>query len=86
VKFSAHSRLIAKAIRPGAYESNRFTIIARPAATEEKIEALESRVRRAYGRVERNHPGSKQFKPKPLSEEDKLLLQAVTYGAILIPS
>jgi hypothetical protein len=57
-----------------------------PAATEEKIEAFESRVRRAYGRVERNHPGSRQFKPKPLSEEDKLLLQAVTYGAILIPS
>jgi hypothetical protein len=48
--------------------------------------AFESRVRRAYGRVERNHPGSEQLKPKPLSEEDKLLLQAVTYGAILIPS
>lgn len=57
-----------------------------PAATEEKIEVFESQVRRAYNRVERNHPGSKRFKPKPLSKEDKLLLQAVMYGAIPIPS
>ncbi len=57
-----------------------------PAATEEEIETFESRVRRVYDRVERNHPGSKQFKPTPLSKEDKLLLQAVSHGAILIPS
>jgi hypothetical protein len=57
-----------------------------PAATEEEIETFESRVRRAYDRVERNHPGSKQFKPTPLSKEDQLLLQAVRHGAILIPS
>jgi hypothetical protein len=57
-----------------------------PAATEEEIETFESRVRRAYDRVERSHPGSKNFKPGRLSEEDKLLLQAVSHGAILIPS
>jgi hypothetical protein len=57
-----------------------------PAATEEEIETFESRVRRAYDRVERSHPGSKNFKPRRLSEEDKLLLQAVSHGAILIPS
>jgi hypothetical protein len=57
-----------------------------PAATEEEIETFESRVRRAYDRVERNHPGSKNFSPRRLSEEDKLLLQAVSHGAILIPS
>jgi hypothetical protein len=57
-----------------------------PAATEEEIETFESRVRRAYDRVERNHPGSKNCKPRPLSEEDKLLLQAVIHGAIPIPS
>ncbi len=57
-----------------------------PAATEEEIETFESRVRRTYDRVERNHPGSKNFKPRPLSEEDKLLLQAVRHGAILTPS
>jgi hypothetical protein len=57
-----------------------------PAATEEEIETFESRVRRAYNRVERNHPGSEQFKPKQLSKEDELLLQAVIHGAIPIPS
>lgn len=57
-----------------------------PAATEEEIETFESRVRRAYDRVERNHPGSKQFKPTPLSKEDKPLLQAVVHRAIPIPS
>jgi hypothetical protein len=57
-----------------------------PAATEEGIETFESRVRRAYDRVERNHPGSKNFKPRPLSKEDKLLLQAVIHGAIPIRS
>jgi hypothetical protein len=53
-----------------------------PAATEEEIETFESRVRRVYHRVERNHEGSKQFKPAPLSKEEKLLLQAATHGAI----
>ncbi len=56
-----------------------------PAATEEEIETYESRVRRVYGRVERSHPGSKQFKPAPLSKEEKLLLQAATHGAIQFP-
>ncbi len=55
-----------------------------PAATEDHIETFESRVRRAYGRVERSHPGSKHYKPAPLSEHDKLLLQAVTLGATII--
>ena len=50
-------------------------------ANEKQIETYESRVRRAYYRVERSHPGSKQFKPTPLSERDKLLLQAVMLGA-----
>jgi|GEM_PF-5979222 len=57
-----------------------------PAANDEEIETFESRVRRVYGRVERNHPGSKHFKPTPLSAEDKLLLQAIRHGAIPIPS
>jgi hypothetical protein len=57
-----------------------------PGATEEEIETFESRVRRVYARVERNHPGSKQFKQRPLSKEDRLLLQVVSHGAILIPS
>jgi hypothetical protein len=57
-----------------------------PAATEEEIETFESRVRRVYNRVERNHPGSKRFNPAPLSKEDKLLPQAALHGMILIPS
>jgi hypothetical protein len=56
-----------------------------PAATEEDIETFESKVRRVLGRVERNHPGSEGFKPRPLSKEDKLLLQAVCHGVILVP-
>ena len=55
-----------------------------PAATDEEVETFESRVRRVYGRVERNHPGSKQFKSTPLSKEDKMLLQAIRHGAILM--
>lgn len=57
-----------------------------PGATDEEIETFESRVRRVYGRVDRNHPGSKQFKPRELSKDDRLLLQAVIHGAILISS
>ena len=57
-----------------------------PTATEDEIETFESRVRRIYNRVERNHPGSKRFNPKPLSREDKLLLQAVIHGAVVIRS
>jgi len=53
-----------------------------PFATEEDIGKYELRVRRMYGRVERNHPGSKRFKPPRLSKDDKLLLQAVMLGVI----
>ncbi len=53
-----------------------------PTATEEDIEKYELRVRRVYDRVERNHPGSKKFKPPRLSERDKLLLQVVMLGVI----
>lgn len=56
-----------------------------PAATEEEIEVFESRVRRAFKRVERNHPGSKQFKPPPLSQAVKLLLQAFAHRGIQFP-
>ena len=34
-----------------------------PWATEDSVEGYESRLRRAYNRVEHNHPGSKNFKP-----------------------
>lgn len=57
-----------------------------PAATEEETETFESKVRRSFNRVERNHPGSKQFKPRPLTDEGKLLLQAMTHGVMLFPS
>jgi hypothetical protein len=53
-----------------------------PSATEEDIDKYELRVRRIYNRIERNHPGSKTFKPPRLSERDKLLLQAVMLGVI----
>jgi hypothetical protein len=51
-----------------------------PWAVEKQIETYESKVRRAYYRVERNHPGSKRFRPKPLSERDRLFLQAAIFG------
>jgi hypothetical protein len=51
-------------------------------ATEENIEKYELRVRRMFNRVEQNHEGSKKYRPKRLSEHDKLLLQAVMLGAI----
>jgi hypothetical protein len=53
-----------------------------PSATEEDIEKYESKVRRIYNRIEKNHPGSKTFKPRHLSEQDKLLLQALMSGVI----
>jgi hypothetical protein len=55
-----------------------------PWATEDGIEGYESRLRRAYNRVEQNHPGSKNFKPAPLSEYDKIALEAVLSGIIPI--
>jgi hypothetical protein len=55
-----------------------------PAVIEEQIETYESRVRRAYDRVERSHPGSKQYKPAPLSKEDRVLVQAMMFGARFI--
>jgi hypothetical protein len=57
-----------------------------PSATEEETETFESKVRRSFNRVERNHPGSKHFKPPALTEEGKLVLQAVTHGVMLFPS
>lgn len=56
-----------------------------PGATEEVIETFKSRVRRAYKRVERNHPGSKYFKPPRLSQEAKLRLQVFANGGIQFP-
>jgi hypothetical protein len=53
-----------------------------PSATEENIGKYELRVRRIYDRVEKNHPGSKTFKPQRLSKVDNLLLQAVMLGVI----
>jgi hypothetical protein len=56
------------------------------AATEKEIETFESRVRRVHNRIERSHPGSKRFKPKPLSEQDKLVVQVAMHGGIVIRS
>ena len=53
-----------------------------PQATEQDIETYKLRVRRVYDRVERGHPGSKKFKPPRLSEQDKLLIQAISAGVI----
>jgi hypothetical protein len=53
-----------------------------PNATEANIEKFESRVRRMYDRVERNHPGSKMYRPPRLSKEDKVLLEALRLGVI----
>jgi hypothetical protein len=55
-----------------------------PSATEEGIGKYELRIRRAYGRVERSHPGSAAFEPSPLSISDKVLLQAVMMGLVPI--
>lgn len=51
-----------------------------PTATEDVIEKYESRVRRVHERIERNHPGSKNFKQPRITELDKVLLQAITLG------
>lgn len=51
-------------------------------ATEQDIDKYELRLRRAYNRVERNHPGSSAYRPRRLSERDKLLLQAISAGVI----
>ena len=53
-----------------------------PFATEEHIEGYKSKVRRMSERVERKHPGSKLFRPSPLSREDKHLLNAVMLGVV----
>jgi hypothetical protein len=53
-----------------------------PYATEEHIEAYESKVRRMFDRVERGHPGSSLFKPTPLSKEDRVLVEAIMLGVI----
>jgi hypothetical protein len=55
-----------------------------PSATEEDIEKYESKVRRIYNRIEKNHPGSKTFKRPRLSECDRVVLQAITSGVIPI--
>jgi hypothetical protein len=53
-----------------------------PWATEPGVEGYESRVRRAYNRVEQNHPGSKKFKPAPLTKYSEIVLDAVRSGII----
>lgn len=53
-----------------------------PGATEAEIEKYESKVRRAYTRVEKHHPGSEAYVPEKLSEHDEVLLQAVMLGVI----
>jgi hypothetical protein len=50
-----------------------------PTATEDHIEGQESKLRRAYNRVER------KFKPARLSKNEKLILQAVMLGAVPLP-
>jgi len=55
-----------------------------PSATEEEIGKYESRIRRVYDRVERSHPGSEAFEPPPLSESEKVLLEAVMMGVMPI--
>jgi hypothetical protein len=47
-----------------------------PTPTEDHIEGQESKIRRAFSRVER------KFKPGPFPEHEKLLMQAVMQGAI----
>lgn len=59
---------------------HRIAYLFFPSATEASIETFESKVRRAYARVERSHPGSKFYKPKPFSKEDMLLLRAAMFG------
>jgi hypothetical protein len=53
-----------------------------PGATEDEIEKFESKVRRAYARVERSHPGSEAYVPEELFERDEILLEAVMLGVI----
>ena len=50
-----------------------------PAAMEDHIEGQESKIRRAYNRVER------KFKPARFSKQEKLVIQAVMLGAVPIP-
>ena len=53
-----------------------------PGATEKNIEKYESKARRIYDRVERNHPGSKRFEPRPLSKDNEFLLHAMLSGVV----
>jgi hypothetical protein len=53
-----------------------------PVATEQNVDKYEQRVRRAYNRVEREHPGSMKYKPLRLSEQENLLLQAIWAGVM----
>jgi hypothetical protein len=55
-----------------------------PNATEVNIEKYESKVRRSYSRVEKNHPGSVNFKQPRLSRYDAIALNAVLTGVIPI--
>lgn len=55
-----------------------------PTANETEIEKCESRVRRAYARVEKHHPGSEAYVPEKRSERDEMLLDAVMIGVIPI--
>ena len=56
-----------------------------PYATEADIEKYESKVRRAYARVDRNHEGSKNFRASPLSKDAQQALQAMMSGVMVIP-
>jgi hypothetical protein len=55
-----------------------------PSATEENIEKYESKVRRSYERVEKNHPGSKNFRSPKLSKYDEIVLESIMSGVIPI--
>ena len=41
-------------------------------------------MRRAYGRVEKHHPGSAKYEPEALSEYDRILIEAGGHGGALV--
>jgi hypothetical protein len=53
-----------------------------PKASERIIETLESRLRRRFNKVERNHPGSENFVPRKLTKHEKLILEILTIGVM----
>src|SRR5260370_25686426 len=53
-----------------------------PKADERIIETLESRVRRRFMKVERNHPGSAHFVPHRLTKQEKFMLEIAMTGVM----